>query len=67
MALSLLVLLGSSSFTYRPVLYKGSVECFVKTVKQEGFFALYKGLFPTYCRMVCISLIQDNPVAHPSI
>ena len=36
----------------RPPLYRGSIDCLIKTVRQEGFFALYKGLFPTYCRMV---------------
>lgn len=41
----------------RPVLYKGSVDCLMKTVSQEGFLALYKGLFPTYCRMAPWSLV----------
>ncbi|XP_060586089.1 mitochondrial uncoupling protein 4-like [Ruditapes philippinarum] len=35
----------------RPVLYKNSIDCLVKTVKQEGFMALYKGFVPTYCRL----------------
>lgn len=34
----------------KPLLYKGSIDCAVKTFTQEGFFALYKGFFPTYCR-----------------
>jgi len=40
----------------RPLTYTGSVDCFLKTVRQEGFWALYKGLFPTYCRMAPWSL-----------
>lgn len=40
----------------RGVLYHGSVDCLIKTLRQEGFFALYKGLFPTYCRMAPWSL-----------
>lgn len=40
----------------RPMLYRGSIDCFIKTVRQEGFLALYKGLFPTYCRMAPWSL-----------
>ncbi|KAH3871727.1 mitochondrial uncoupling protein 4-like [Dreissena polymorpha] len=40
----------------KPMVYKGSVDCFLKTLNQEGFFALYKGLFPTYCRMAPWSL-----------
>lgn len=32
-------------------IYKGTVDCFVKTVKYEGFFALYKGFIPTWFRM----------------
>ncbi|XP_045212495.2 mitochondrial uncoupling protein 4-like [Mercenaria mercenaria] len=35
----------------RPVLYKNSIDCCIKTVKQEGFMALYKGFVPTYCRL----------------
>ena len=55
---------------YRPLLYRGSVDCLIKTVRQEGFFALYKGLFPTYCRMVshirgegnvsCVGRLEDK-------
>ena len=36
----------------RPLLYKNSVECLVKTVRNEGFFGLYKGFLPCYIRMV---------------
>jgi solute carrier family 25 uncoupling protein 27 len=31
-------------------LYRGSVDCLVKTVRGEGFMALYKGFFPTWAR-----------------
>ncbi|XP_050438104.1 mitochondrial uncoupling protein Bmcp-like [Adelges cooleyi] len=31
--------------------YKGSIDCFVKTVKSEGVLALYKGFVPTFVRM----------------
>ncbi|XP_024935665.1 mitochondrial uncoupling protein Bmcp isoform X2 [Cephus cinctus] len=34
-----------------PHIYSGSVDCFVQTVKNEGFFALYKGFIPTWFRM----------------
>lgn len=27
------------------------VDCFVKTVRQEGFFALFKGLWPNYIKV----------------
>ncbi|XP_050393042.2 mitochondrial uncoupling protein 4 [Patella vulgata] len=33
------------------LLYHGSVDCLIKTIKQEGFFALYKGLIPIWIRM----------------
>lgn len=39
-----------------PDLYKGSVDCFLKTVKHEGFFSLYKGFLPTWARMAPWSL-----------
>ncbi|KAL4239653.1 hypothetical protein ACF0H5_000460 [Mactra antiquata] len=35
----------------RPVLYKNSIECLIKTVRQEGIMALYKGFLPNYCRL----------------
>lgn len=33
------------------VLYKGTVDCWVKTVRAEGFLALYKGFFPGWLRL----------------
>lgn len=32
-------------------LYKGSIDCFIQTVRNEGFRALYKGFIPTWVRM----------------
>ncbi|KAI8796823.1 mitochondrial uncoupling protein 4 [Biomphalaria glabrata] len=39
------------------LLYSGSVDCLVKTVRQEGFLALYKGLLPIWARMAPWSLV----------
>nr|XP_054763646.1 mitochondrial uncoupling protein 4-like [Lytechinus pictus] len=38
----------------RPLLYKSSMDCLLKSVKQEGFWSLYKGFLPIWARMVCI-------------
>lgn len=32
-------------------LYKGSIDCGIQTVRNEGFSALYKGFIPTWVRM----------------
>lgn len=32
-------------------IYKNSIDCITKTVKNEGFLALYKGLIPSYLRI----------------
>ncbi|XP_033743595.1 mitochondrial uncoupling protein 4-like [Pecten maximus] len=40
----------------RGLLYKGSVDCLVTTVKQEGFWALYRGFVPIWLRMAPWSL-----------
>ncbi|KAK6046600.1 hypothetical protein COOONC_15895 [Cooperia oncophora] len=37
-------------------LYNGCIDCFVKIVRQEGFFSLYKGFLPSYIRMAPWSL-----------
>ena len=37
--------------------YKGALDCLVKTVRNEGIFALYKGWVPTYLRMAPWSFI----------
>ncbi|XP_065063128.1 mitochondrial uncoupling protein 4-like isoform X2 [Rhopilema esculentum] len=39
-----------------PSLYKGTIDCFNKSVKHEGFFSLYKGFIPTWSRMAPWSL-----------
>ncbi|XP_030829418.1 mitochondrial substrate carrier family protein ucpB-like [Strongylocentrotus purpuratus] len=31
--------------------YKGSLDCFLKTVKSEGLYGLYKGFFPNWLRI----------------
>ncbi|XP_065055702.1 kidney mitochondrial carrier protein 1-like [Rhopilema esculentum] len=33
------------------VIYKNSLDCFVRTAKTEGFMALYKGFIPTFVRL----------------
>ncbi|VDP10050.1 unnamed protein product [Heligmosomoides polygyrus] len=37
-------------------LYNGCIDCFVKIIRQEGFFSLYKGFLPSYIRMAPWSL-----------
>lgn len=32
-------------------MYSGSLDCLVKSVRQEGFWTLYKGFFPTWMRL----------------
>ncbi len=34
------------------IVYKGMVDCFVRTVREEGFRALFKGLAPNYVKVV---------------
>jgi solute carrier family 25 (mitochondrial uncoupling protein), member 27 len=41
---------------YSGVLYKSSIDCLMKTVQNEGLFALYKGFFPVWIRMAPWSL-----------
>jgi hypothetical protein len=38
------------------LIYKSSVECLMKTVRNEGLFALYKGFLPVWIRMAPWSL-----------
>ncbi|KAG7311894.1 hypothetical protein JYU34_002979 [Plutella xylostella] len=33
------------------IIYKGTTDCFLQTVRNEGFPALYKGFVPTWLRM----------------
>lgn len=35
----------------KPLMYKGAVDCFVKTVQSEGVAGLYKGVTANYTRM----------------
>jgi len=35
----------------RGLLYRSSIDCLLKTVHQEGFWALYKGFLPIWARM----------------
>ena len=37
-------------------LYKNAIDCFMKTVHNEGAFALYKGFVPCWLRMAPWSL-----------
>ncbi|XP_078611630.1 mitochondrial uncoupling protein 4-like isoform X1 [Branchiostoma floridae x Branchiostoma japonicum] len=38
----------------RGTLYRSSVDCLVKTVRHEGFLALYKGFIPIWGRLVSV-------------
>ncbi|CAI5451987.1 unnamed protein product [Caenorhabditis angaria] len=38
------------------VLYNGVIDCYIKIIKNEGFFSLYKGFIPSYIRMAPWSL-----------
>uniref|UniRef100_A0A336LJS6 CSON002037 protein n=1 Tax=Culicoides sonorensis TaxID=179676 RepID=A0A336LJS6_CULSO len=46
-----LVTVNSACATPSPRIYTGSIDCAIRTVKNEGFRALYKGFIPTYLRM----------------
>lgn len=41
----------------RGLLYRSSADCFIKSVRGEGFFSLYKGFIPCWIRMGPWSLI----------
>lgn len=43
-------------FIFSGLIYKGSMDCLIKTVENEGFFALYKGFLPVWIRMAPWSL-----------
>lgn len=38
--------------------YKNTVDCFIKTLKNEGFFAFYKGFFPNFGRLGAWNMIM---------
>jgi len=42
----------------RGIKYKSSLHCLKLTFKNEGFFGLYKGYWPTWLRMVLRNLSQ---------
>lgn len=33
------------------LMYKNIIDCFIKTLRVEGFWALYKGFLANYCRL----------------
>ena len=39
------------------VAYKGSIDCFLRTIKAEGFSAWYKGFLPSYLRIAPFNII----------
>lgn len=39
-----------------PKVYRGTMDCFMSAVREEGFFSLYKGWLPTWSRMAPWSL-----------
>ncbi|KAJ8681164.1 hypothetical protein QAD02_016951 [Eretmocerus hayati] len=41
----------SSTGALSPHAYASTLDCFIQTFKNEGFFALYKGFIPTWLRM----------------
>ena len=40
----------------RGLIYKSSMDCLVRTIQNEGFWALYKGFVPCWLRMAPWSL-----------
>jgi solute carrier family 25 phosphate transporter 23/24/25/41 len=44
--------LQSQGMIHRPVIYNGIVDCLVKTIKNEGYSGLYKGLLPNYLKSI---------------
>lgn len=44
------------TFNFRGVLYHSSIDCLQKTLREEGFGALYKGFVPIWLRMAPWSL-----------
>ena len=41
----------------KEVAYKGSVDCFLRTIRNEGFSALYKGFLPSYLRIAPFNVV----------
>jgi len=44
-------------------MYSSSLDCLVKTVRVEGFWALYKGFLPIWARMVNILSVYSELAA----
>ena len=51
-------------YYYRGVLYKGSFDCLMKSLRNEGITVLMKGFWPTYARLVKLSILKKTPT-HP--
>jgi solute carrier family 25 protein 34/35 len=51
-SLSLIDTFMSRLYNQDGKLYKGMFDCFTKTVKTEGIFAIYKGFLPHLCRIL---------------
>lgn len=45
-----------SSVFFTGLIYKNSMDCFLQTLKNEGFWGLYKGFIPCWLRMAPWSL-----------
>ncbi|KAK3586068.1 hypothetical protein CHS0354_033189 [Potamilus streckersoni] len=49
-------IMNQSTKDGRPLLYNGAIDCLMKTIRKEGFWALYKGFIPIWSRMAPWSL-----------
>jgi len=43
---------GATSVTNGEIVYKGMMDCFIKTCRHEGWQALFHGLWPNYVKVV---------------
>lgn len=45
-------------------IYTSSLDCFIKTIKTEGFFGIYKGFLPTWARLgpwqLCFWIVYEQ-------
>lgn len=44
-------MLKEDTAAHKQVLYKGTIDCFLQSVRNEGVMSLYKGFIPTWLRM----------------